>query len=564
MSDRRTGWLLFALAWLTFAWFHEGGGWNQNARFALVRAIVETGTPWVDEYAVYRAPDPATSSRLVRYPVRSGRIESAHSAIALAWSDSPGGLAPIDPTTPPGTRLIALQDISASGDLAYAHGHLHPNKAPGTSLAGVPAYALAYAIERAAGIDPDDARVLTINAWWTGAGSVGVIAALGVVLFFRCALRLSEGDSGASLAATLAFALGTLYLPYATMLYEHDLVAVATLAAVFLVLEEDVSAFRLVLAGALLGVAVLTSYLAVVAAAIVAGYVLWRTRSVYETLLLAAGLVPPLLLLAAYNAICFGTVFTTNYAWQNPLFKDSAGGFLGVFRLPDPGVLLALLVSPFRGLFFTAPALLLGGFGLVRMIGSARWRKEAWLFAALAAYPLVFNVTFAAWHGGWAAGPRYLVPSLPFLALPIVFALDRARAFAGALIALSIAANLLVTAVDPEPPLGTAIVPAGRAQWTVSPLLEFDGPLFARGRLPAELRGDTEFPLQLWSSPVSANPQGFYEPWPVTLFPAGSAIVRGNSFNAGEWLLPGSRASLVPLLLALAAGAYALWRPRPK
>jgi len=152
MSDRRTGWLLFALAWLTFAWFHEGGGWNQNARFALVRAIVETGTPWVDEYAVYRAPDPATSSRLVRYPVRSGRIESAHSAIALAWSDSPGGLAPIDPTTPPGTRLIALQDIAASGDLAYAHGHLHPNKAPGTSLAGVPAYALAYAIERAAGI----------------------------------------------------------------------------------------------------------------------------------------------------------------------------------------------------------------------------------------------------------------------------------------------------------------------------------------------------------------------------------------------------------------------------
>jgi hypothetical protein len=32
---------------------------------------------------------------------------------------------------------------------------------------------------------------------------------------------------------------------------------------------------------------------------------------------------PPLAVLGAYNLACFGRVLTTNYAWQNPLFRDA-------------------------------------------------------------------------------------------------------------------------------------------------------------------------------------------------------------------------------------------------
>ena len=51
---RRFQLLLYALCFITFGWFHQGGGWNQNARFAEVRAIVEEGRFAVDDFLVYR------------------------------------------------------------------------------------------------------------------------------------------------------------------------------------------------------------------------------------------------------------------------------------------------------------------------------------------------------------------------------------------------------------------------------------------------------------------------------------------------------------------------------
>jgi hypothetical protein len=35
--------LLFVACLFAFAYFHQGGGWNQNARFAEVRAMAEEG-----------------------------------------------------------------------------------------------------------------------------------------------------------------------------------------------------------------------------------------------------------------------------------------------------------------------------------------------------------------------------------------------------------------------------------------------------------------------------------------------------------------------------------------
>ena len=57
--------------------------------------------------------------------------------------------------------------------------------------------------------------------------------------------------------------------------------------------------------------------------------------------------------------------------------------------------------------------------------------------------------------------------------------------------------------------------------------------------------------------PVSANPIGIYESGYYRVFSAGSAEAAGNAFNAGELLFPGSRASLLPLLIV--GGALAAW-----
>src|SRR5215469_11181402 len=42
--------LLGLASFLSFIYFYEGGGWNQNSRFDLLRAIVERGTLQIDAY----------------------------------------------------------------------------------------------------------------------------------------------------------------------------------------------------------------------------------------------------------------------------------------------------------------------------------------------------------------------------------------------------------------------------------------------------------------------------------------------------------------------------------
>src|SRR5436190_21051193 len=91
MPSRRLQSLLFALSFITFAWFHQGGGWNQNARFAQVRAIVEEGTLAVDDYLVYES---SVNGRMIRERVVKGEHPSERgdqkADFVLCWGpDSP-------------------------------------------------------------------------------------------------------------------------------------------------------------------------------------------------------------------------------------------------------------------------------------------------------------------------------------------------------------------------------------------------------------------------------------------------------------------------------------------
>src|SRR6476646_1883475 len=47
---KRRALLIFVVTLVSYAYFYEGGGWNQNTRFDLVRAIVEHGTVRIDLY----------------------------------------------------------------------------------------------------------------------------------------------------------------------------------------------------------------------------------------------------------------------------------------------------------------------------------------------------------------------------------------------------------------------------------------------------------------------------------------------------------------------------------
>jgi hypothetical protein len=611
-TDRWTEGLIFAAALCTYGYFHQGGGWSQNIRFAQVRAIVEERHFAVDSFLIYDVDQSRSEAdHFRRLPVRDSVCEYEGRSCALAWRDTRGMPIPVDGQHAGDAGLLAIDQVAVSGDLAYSGGHFYPNKAPGPCILAVPGYALLFHLERLTGRDPDDWWVLTLNAWFADILSVGLISAVGCVLFYRLALDLGCDAQRQALLATAAFGAGTLFFPYATMLHEHNFVAVGLLGGFYgLYCVKHAAVARpwlwLFAAGASAGVAATCNYIAAGAVVFLGLYLVSFDRGMRSLTAYACGVWVPFLGICAYNAACFATPFTTAYHFQNPHFLAGEGSFLGVFHLPRGEILTALLVSPYRGLFFSSPVLLMGVFGWMLLRRDPDHRAEATLILAIVAFFLLVNSAFNGWPGGWAAGPRYLVPALPFLALPVVLAFKRHFRLTSLLAAISGALMLVTTAVDPQCPLGEPGFASvtGRALWWYCPLVEYEFPLFLwsqptpllqaqasdrffdleeqytrTGKLPVPYEGmpleaarsrlmesakhgdPAVFPLAAFQGPVSANPQGVYEGRPFQFFPASDSLTRWNSFNAGEFVFPGNQLSLLPLLFVLSALAAAAWRP---
>ncbi len=149
--------------------------------------------------------------------------------------------------------------------------------------------------------------------------------------------------------------------------------------------------------------------------------------------LYAAGVLPSLVINAAYNVARFGKPL------QLEPHGDASFGFPPWLGLPD------LLISPGKGLLWYTPAVLL-------LVLAARpfWRRcplPAVLFALLCGGYLLFYSNVNYWHGDPAWGPRYLYATLPYLILPLGEVFARWRTYRlplrGALVGV-LAASLLV------------------------------------------------------------------------------------------------------------------------
>ncbi len=515
----------------SYGYFHQGGGWNQNARFDQVRAIVEAGRLSINGHLVYHAQSqPASARRLQRGAV------------------------------PPGANPNNIAKVGNSGDVSQYDGFFYPNKPPGVVFAAVPAYFLIVGIHRLLGNDLTTWTTLTVSLYLTVAFSIGLAGALAGVAYYRLARELFPyAPAWTHAAGTLTLGLGTMMFPFSTLFFDHVLVAGLLLWSLLLIVwvrkasagstgatpMNARSVGWLFLAGLLIGFGIMCNYLVAVCAILYSAYALQVLRPRGLVLWLWSGALLPVSLLAWYHLVCFGSVLANANTNQASMF-ESKDLWFGLFGVPQLEILGKILFSEYRGLFFTSPVLLLAALAWVRMA----WRKqipaELVLCGAVFLSFLAINSAFqgegwSPWSGGWSFGPRYLIPGMALLAVALVPAFAWLPRMTGVLAIGSVGMMLLGTAVDPQPPMGF-----------LRPLTQYLLPLATGSQVLV-----ANNPV---SGPVSANPIGVYEAWYYRVYSPDSFESRWNSFNLGELIFPESLLSLAPLLLLLAGGAWAAWR----
>lgn len=334
-------------------------------------------------------------------------------------------------------------------DKAFYKGHYYSARAPGLALFSLPFYELlkwvgAPALARSSPALRSEDEMVDFVGWW---GSVlpGLILML---LLWRVAERFEPGY-GAFTA--VAVGLGTLLLPFSTMLFSHVFTAMLGFAAFTLAMRERAGPPRpllILVAGLLVGYAISSEYPLAFVAIVVGLYVLSRPGSRGARPLAArlaayglgalVGIVP----LALYNHAAFGSFFHVAYA----NIPQQQKGFFGI-TAPNPEVLATLLFDS-RGLLTVSPVLILGGVGTWLLYRGGR-RAEALVITAVCLCYLIYNAGYYLPFGGTSPGPRFLITALPFLGCPIGLALKRHPGPTVALGGVSVMALAIVTATRP-------------------------------------------------------------------------------------------------------------------
>jgi hypothetical protein len=340
-------------------------------------------------------------------------------------------------------RWIGLQQGTFGPD-----GELYCRKGIGTSLLAVPLAWLGLVVPFWGMVQ----TAMLLNV---------VVTALTGTLLFLYVRRLGYGERTA-VVTSLVFALGTMAWPYSKYFFSEPVDAFCLLAGAYFLLPASAdqatasSPTRTLLSGVFVGLAVATRFADAVLIPVYLGLLLAYLWRAYGGSLRSPKLSRPLALSLLRHAVAFGLPLLVwaaiicgyNYArFGHPLTT----GYLPEESFSAPWLtgILGLLLSPGRGLLFFCPVLIAclpAAAPFVR-----RHRLEAiFVYLISVVYVLLYGKWFM-WHGGFAWGPRFLVPILPLLCITLAPLVETLRgrwqwAFWG-LFGLSAAVQLLGSSV---------------------------------------------------------------------------------------------------------------------
>ncbi len=408
MTPTRTAATLGVALFLSYAYFYPAGGWNQNSRFAMIRAVLERHTLQIDAYQLH------------------------------------------------------------TGDRALWQGHYYTDKAPGAQLVALAPVEAARLVARAAGVDPASFPGIAWTSYVAAVATSGLFTVIAALCVYGLSLRWGASN-GAALFAATAYGVATPAWAYATLFMGHGQTAgclmIALVAASAL---ADAPSERRPILGWIIGLsggwAVVTEFQAAIPAIFIGVLALHSATASAERPLapliarIALGVTIAAVPLLIYNTLAFGSPLHLGYASEEG-FKELHTGFFGI-TYPRLSTIRELLFGSYRGLLPLSPLMAAVPVGLLLLRRTGRG-GAALVAAGTGVYYLLLNASYFYWEGGWAFGPRQMTAALPFLALGLAplwdLALTRAWSSVGRALLLAgwcwgAAITLVAVATTPQPP----------------------------------------------------------------------------------------------------------------
>ncbi len=402
MAEKKLEITLFIVLFLSFSYFYQGGGANQNARLDQIRSIVELGQ-------------------------------------------------------------LNLKPFAGSHDTVRVNGKIYSNKAPGVSLIGVLPYYLVSRLKSQIAEIFSTKFYHLFSCYLVTVLVVGMTCAWGGVIFFRL-LGLFHEKSFPRLICTLGLFLGTPAFAYSTSLYGHMPGLVLALTCFYLLYKYLVlqppspsSRFYVFLAGLSGGGAVVFEYPTIFIVTVLGLYCVIRAllispRRMMLIPFLLMGLIIPVVVLGGYNYLVYGNPIYMKYFNEAGLNTGYDGKPQPFFQIGPKTLktLYQITFGPFRGFFHLAPFLILafpGIFYFSREKGVKSLMATLWV-VVLAYY--FFTLLYPYWYGGKALGPRHSMEMLPYLVLLGFFFVIRFPRLSAVLAGVSIFLMLTATSVRPD------------------------------------------------------------------------------------------------------------------
>lgn len=341
--------------------------------------------------------------------------------------------------------------------------------APGSAFLALPFMAVAFAL--AGGYTAYGPAL-----FWSGT-FVATTGAVSAYFLYRIAGLYFRRSTSVFLG--LAFALSTILWPFATYFFQSDVSAMLVLAAAYFALKAGRNSGAAVVpalfCGLATGLAFMVDYVDAVIVPIFLAFLIVKKRreklSVAEAgITFAAGVLPGLAVIGAYNLAIFGNPFMTTegaYVGQSVFAK---------FSTPIHYGLALNLVSLSRGLFAFAPITVIGVLGYLDALKAKEIRTEMLLLLAIF---LGILLPYSAWYdpaGGLSFGPRFIVPGIPFLMLPAGFIVEQAKRTGRAMVYAAYASGAVVNGMAA---FVTAVPPS--TDFDVSPFTSYIVPNFQAG-----------------------------------------------------------------------------------